>query len=312
MKCPLCECPDIQQGNTDTLVATFRCRRCGTYRIEQKALQQLHYLKAGSERERALLSGVARQEAESGRSFLVRTAVVGDDKAFHEEVEYLVPSGIQGKVDAILGHIGRKSACPSTEVPLDVVLDYPLGFCQGEKEFGYYLHHLKEADLATVEVRGGNEVAAMVTVLGWEYLAALKQKTSESPQAFVAMSFDLSRRPIFDNGISPVEATTGFKMVRLDNVEHIERIDDRLLVEIRRSRFLVAEMTGHNRGVYFEAGYAMGLGLPVIWVCKDGEEKGLHFDTRQYNFILWKDEDDLKERLANRILAVIGKYDGRR
>jgi nucleoside 2-deoxyribosyltransferase len=115
-------------------------------------------------------------------------------------------------------------------------------------------------------------------------------------------------RPIYDNGIKPVEDATGYKMVRMDTIQHIERIDERMLVEIRRSRFVVADLTGHNRGVYFEAGYAMGLVLPVIWTCKEGGEKEAHFDTRQYNCIMWKDETDLREQLTNRILVLIGPY----
>ena len=58
---------------------------------------------------------------------------------------------------------------------------------------------------------------------------------------------------------------------------------------IKRSRFLVADVTGGRQGVYFEGGFAKGLGLPVIWTCSHGTDaelkKWMHFDTRQYNHI---------------------------
>ena len=78
---------------------------------------------------------------------------------------------------------------------------------------------------------------------------------------------------------------------------------------IRRSRFVVADFTGQRGGVYFEAGYALGLGLRVIWLCRDGELKDVHFDTRQYNFLVWKAGEyaDLAKRLQNRIEATLGR-----
>jgi hypothetical protein len=59
-------------------------------------------------------------------------------------------------------------------------------------------------------------------------------------------------------------------------------------------------------GVYFEAGFAQGLGIPVIWTCRSDQISHVHFDTRQFNHILWTTPEDLKVRLFNRIGAVVG------
>jgi hypothetical protein len=59
--------------------------------------------------------------------------------------------------------------------------------------------------------------------------------------------------------------------------------------------------------VYFEAGFAMGLGLPVLFSCRAGWFNQLHFDIRQYNCIKWDDIEDLAKRLQLRIEAVIGR-----
>jgi hypothetical protein len=42
---------------------------------------------------------------------------------------------------------------------------------------------------------------------------------------------------------------------------------------------LVADFTGQRGGVYWEAGFAQGLGIPVIRTCKSDELWKLHFDT---------------------------------
>jgi hypothetical protein len=91
---------------------------------------------------------------------------------------------------------------------------------------------------------------------------------------------------------------------------HLNKVDDEIIAEIRRSRFLVADFTcnpGQVRGgVYFEAGFAMGLNVPIIWTCRDTSKKDLHFDTRQYPHIVWKDSTDLYTQLTARIGALLG------
>ncbi len=93
----------------------------------------------------------------------------------------------------------------------------------------------------------------------------------------------------------------GYRAIRIDREEHNEKIDDRIVAEIRKSSLLVADVTGQRNGVYFEAGFAMGLGIPVIWTCQEEEIKKLHFDTRQYSHIKWREPQELREKLLNRI-----------
>ena len=83
----------------------------------------------------------------------------------------------------------------------------------------------------------------------------------------------------------------------MDRDPHIQRIDAKIEHEIRNSAFVVADVTEQKQGVYYEAGFAKGLGLPVIWTVNEKEKDDLHFDTRQYRHIIWTDEADLQERL---------------
>jgi nucleoside 2-deoxyribosyltransferase len=98
---------------------------------------------------------------------------------------------------------------------------------------------------------------------------------------------------------------TGFDPVRIDRKEHNNEISGEILYEITKSRFLIADVTGQRAGVYFEAGYAMGLGIPVIWTCREDDIENVHFDTRQYSHVVWKDENELATNLANRIKGTI-------
>jgi hypothetical protein len=148
------------------------------------------------------------------------------------------------------------------------------------------------------------------TVAGWQELDKLRQVRTDSSQAFVAMWFNDLTTDAYVTGIAPAVTQMGYKPMRIDQKEHINKIDDEIIAEIRRSRFLVADFTCEPKnvrgGVYYEAGFAQGLGIPVIWTCKDTSIGDLHFDTRQYAHIVWKTPEDLLVQLKNRIGSAIG------
>lgn len=147
---------------------------------------------------------------------------------------------------------------------------------------------------------------------GYAEVANFDNFGSGSSKAFVAMWFDPSMQNVYSEGIAPAIRSCGFDPVRIDELEHIDKIDDKIIAEIRRSKFIVADFTSKPNeprgGVYYEAGFAQGLGLPVIWTCSEALIGHVHFDTRQFNHITWKTADDLREKLETRILAVIGEY----
>lgn len=133
---------------------------------------------------------------------------------------------------------------------------------------------------------------------------------SLSVTAFVAMWFAPEMANAFDNGIAPAVEEFGYRPVRIDRQEHNNKIDDEIMAEIRRARFVIADFScgtdGVRGGVYYEAGFAAGLGIPVIHAVRDGDVDKLHFDTRQINHIVWSDPADLRQKLVNRIGATLG------
>jgi hypothetical protein len=147
---------------------------------------------------------------------------------------------------------------------------------------------------------------AAVSLKGWARVEQLRSGTTSFSQAFVAMSFDPALAWIYTQGIEPAVRDAGYQPLILSRQEHADRVDERIVLELNRSRFVVAEFTQHRPSVYFEAGYAVGRGLPVIWTCRDEDYEAAHFDTRQYNHIVWRTADELRERLYTRIKVVVG------
>jgi nucleoside 2-deoxyribosyltransferase len=155
------------------------------------------------------------------------------------------------------------------------------------------------------------ELASSIKIIanGWARLEELRKKGADSQQGFVAMWFDSRMTPIYNDVISKAIEDAGYKPHRVDKGEHNNKIDDEIIAQIRRSRFIVADFTGQRGGVYYEAGFAQGLGLEVFWTCRKDEIEKLHFDIRQYNCIVWEQDkpDEFRKRLANRIESVLGR-----
>jgi hypothetical protein len=144
-----------------------------------------------------------------------------------------------------------------------------------------------------------------VSPKGLLYLEGRKEEASSI--GFCAMWFNEEVASLWTSVIEPATRLAGYESLRIDGKQHNGKIDDEIMASIRGSRFVVADFTGNRGGVYYEAGFAHGLGLPVIFMCREGDE--LHFDIRQYNCIFWKPDglEDAQARLKNRILATLGQ-----
>jgi hypothetical protein len=145
-----------------------------------------------------------------------------------------------------------------------------------------------------------------ISVRGLLEVESLERATSDSAQGFVAMSFHDNLRDAWINGFDPAIRAVGFNPLRLDNKDHVGGISDQIIAEIRHSRFAIADYTDQINGVYFEAGFALGLGLTVIPTCQADQFDNLHFDIRHLNTLKWHEPSDLAENLARRIRAIIG------
>ena len=145
-----------------------------------------------------------------------------------------------------------------------------------------------------------------VTGKGFERAEELKKLNASSSQCFVAMSFNANLQAAWQDGLRVGITAAGYAPLRIDGKEHNQKICDEIVAEIRRSRFVVADFSGHRGGVYYEAGFAAGLGLQVIFTCQRDELADIHFDVRQFNTIDWANPADLAQRLETRISATIG------
>jgi len=209
------------------------------------------------------------------------------------------------KLDNLLQLMAERTQELGEYTRFDSARDYPLLIARGRDEVEYFTQELLKRGYLDGTLDG-----LALTIPGWERLEQVKKAGYVSTRCFVAMWFDDSMRSIYDEAIALAIADAGYGALRMDRHEHVNRIDDEIIGQIKRSRFMAADFTGQRHGVYFEAGLMLGLGRNVIWMCRRDElsrEGGLHFDVRQFNFIAYQDAADARKRLYDRILAIEGE-----
>jgi hypothetical protein len=283
------------------------CGVCGKFRLDTSAQSVLEFLRDEGDERLHKVSYILRtlSEKATGKRDNSLFPVYSQDD--FEEMLDLPQPPIQEKLNALLKHLSRLSAFPGDRQEFDGANDYSVLCAKNATEANFYMNSLLDqgllADRPQLTQFG---TTFSLSANGWIELDRLARSGSDSSNAFVAMWFNPSRKAFFE-AMSRAINDAGYFPIRVDLVEHINRIDDEIISQIRQSRVLVADLTGQRNGVYFEAGFMLGLGRPVIWACENNDLQNVHFDTRQFNTIDYADADDLRIRLQFRIEAILGK-----
>ncbi len=191
---------------------------------------------------------------------------------------------------AIIGEFSRRSCLALyDEVAKSGILRFRLG------EAGDVL------DDSTVAVQIPTQIN--LTLEGWARYEAEHRGDSQGHYGFIAMKFgDPDLDPFVRDVVKPaVRDDLGYDLLELREVSRAGVIDDIMRIQIRDATFVIADLTHDNSGAYWEAGYAEGLGKPVIYMCEKAkfEDRGTHFDTNHCTTVLWchDDPDVFREKL---------------
>lgn len=300
--CPICllSHDQVKRRPVEGAIERFDCPRCKSFTISCRVFSSL------DSRLRPKLSAWIRSQNEQ-------------QKEVPEINSYNINNLQRGLPDynprekqiILLQNIERKTEYPGKPILIIPENDIPLAWAKTKEELIYYIESLIDRGLMRItdKDRPINDLifSVAITADGWDYLEKVERHIEERTQAFVAMSFSDDLKSIWEGPLYNAINKAGYKPYRVDAEPHSDRIDAKIISEIKNSRFVVADVTEQKLGVYFEAGYAIGLGLPVLWCVRKDELEKVHFDTRQYNHIVWETADDLETQLYDFICAIIGK-----
>ena len=179
----------------------------------------------------------------------------------------------------------------------------------GDNEFAYsnyfkspnelliYFNAMKKDGLFADYIEGLTKKGVRITYNGLSYFIKTFEEGYASTKCFVAMSFQKETEDI-RNAIKAAILSTGFEPVLIDelNINSDKTINDEIIANLKKCKFCVADFTYHKNGVYFESGFALGQGKPVIYTCRGDEFSRAHFDIKPLQHIIYDTPEELTKR----------------
>ncbi len=314
--CPVCNEP-IQsqvrpQSGPQGYVTLCNCQRCGHFMLRSVTPTPIPNGYLDRPRRRANLSQIIRRMQRLDREPVLIT--VDDISAFR--LDESLPSPAE-QADRLILWAGERQPSPaeSAQVSIPEVSAWiGAGITPNNPGAGYgwLLAQGKLSSLFEQRDMGNGQPGLRLTMAGWERYEALKRAEVVSRTAFMAVQFgDPELNQVITTCFRAAVERAGFELRLLTDKQAAGLIDDQLRVALRTARFVLADLTHGNKGAYWEAGFAEGLGRPVIYTCRksawdERDEHGkpkVHFDTSHLVTIIW--EPDKLGEAAERLTATI-------
>ncbi|HEY5377305.1 MAG TPA: hypothetical protein VIK01_26680 [Polyangiaceae bacterium] len=311
---------DSGQGSGDW--TWCHCTICGTYEVTG-LWRATTIMRDMSDHDRVRLRGVVRRETDRLGACQTRIgtetyrSIIARNDAPRTAVDQVRRFVLHCAANA--GTFGAMSYFPSAEAEAVRLYIDP-------DRLNDFLVAVEAAGYTGLHGRPGPALRITLTPQGWLLAEQLERDTGASDQAFVAMWFHPTMDEAFDNGFHVGLRRAGYEPFRVDRSDHNNKIDDEIISNIRKSRFLVADLTGARPNVFYEAGFAAGLGREVLYTCH-ADHMGYYlqcdphsdtpptaqserwfdqisrnaFDVRQYQVMKWSTPDELAKKLDDRI-----------
>lgn len=332
--CPICKSKtESEPSPLEKKPGSFdcKCTRCGQFRYDEVLFSSKKF-----DALRHLVSAWIRRQNKAGVDRPVVAQEACDAASADTWLDGLLNTGfpqtVTEKLDALLlayadianGEIGKHI---SHEHYPNLVSEIAARDLNEVKSLSQLLHQLSYVDASgNVTIKAG----------GWKRIDEIKRTTNNSDSVFIAMWFHECTKN-YRKATTAAISYCGYKPLIVDETDFNGFIMDQVVALVRQARFLIADFTclaeqddgrevkqGVRGGVYWEAGFAYGLGKPVIHSCLDSEHcrRRLHFDVEQYRTLFWKPDEltanirdlskplpdpNFAERMAQHIWATIGK-----
>ena len=314
--CPICKTPHMSHAAAGANTSEVHCPRCGRYQIQTLAATQLMN-SPPSFPPLHLLSGLCRNTWDLlGEKLLITVDLFNSWADLDRAAKLVVPRDIDlvTKGDYLMKYLRRRSKTLADTVTF-TPNELAVCFCANRNELLFCLRYLTDKGWIEEDLSGKNKtgkdssMSYRLTPAGW--LALDTPAHLDPPLAVISLLSGTDTEAPWTSGFSAGVTAVGYTAVRLENREHANKITDDLIVDLRRSTCVVADLTGQSPLSFFAGGFAAGLGKPVFWTCEANEarDKRLWLETRQYIVTPWTREQPevFAHCLAQRIEAGLGR-----
>jgi len=319
-KCLICETEEQEKKINVRGINYFEvtCPRCGIFRVDGNTADLIneHYRELRDDKikynNKIVLSHLVAKSLEASKANFFNLT-----KEFFEENKNNVelPNPAE-QADNLIMYIGTHARFHTDQVQVSPLKLTAIIGAYKEKSITLITNELQKQELIDCYGKGNKDNASEIdymlslTFKGWQRYEELKKVRIDSKQVFMAMQFSNTElNDLFNNHLVKAVKQTGLDLRKLTDIPKDGIIDNHLRVEIRKSCLLIADLSDDNHGAYWEAGYAEGLGKPVIYLCEETKFKkeSTHFDTSHLQTIPWKtgNEEECVKKLKDLIRVVL-------
>ena len=329
--CLLCHSKDyLDKNKREGDSWHYICPCCGEYEVTGSARA---IILASPERDIMLnhLASIFAERKLQGKGTLLLSTYTDPSRMIFSCDDLLknYPSAFREQHDRALLNFARLANFSPLRTIDDKVNPHVL-FCASFEEMDTFLQILKKEGYVDFIAQGSISAAYLtsnisLTVKGFEYARSLGKDVSKRQHAFVAMWFH-DEMKLYTQAVQEAIRQAGYEPYIANQDSYNGLIMDKVLNKISEAKFVIADLTslpetetdpctGVRGGVYYEAGYAAGLGLQVILTCRENATNRIHFDLKQFLGIFWKEtaggklmawEYDFVDYLKNHIIKTVG------
>lgn len=235
----------------------------------------------------------------------VRSSALTDWQMDHSELEVPEQIELANATIFIAGKDGTFWARNWASFAGKLVFGIPRFGGAGEIIYNQELKRLREtAPAVAAEYETLNSLSSDVIDYSKE-VVRLVERLITPRNVFTIMSFKREYRDVFTS-FKEVCKEFKFEAERIDQSLSLERIVPRIEMGIRKSAFVIADVSELSANVFYEVGYAKALYKDVILTAKKGTQ--LPFDMSDIPTIFWEIQEDLKDGLRRSLAGLVGKY----
>jgi len=279
-KCPICG-GQVTVVPPTTRTFEMTCTVCGHFKVTYEAMLAME----GAARSQKIQRWIRRANDDDKTPLL--------DMKMLDAIEQAPQPTPMEQADDYLLLVARKSSdvlgmmatFPEAELMARLGMEDARGIT-------FVLQHLEELGFLRETPGAKGSVAAQLTVSGWSRVRELRRSSKDSRLIFMAMQFkNPVLRELVDEHFKPAAEAAGFTLRRVDEEPRAGLIDNHIRVDIRNSAMVVADLSDGNNGAVWEAGFAEGLGRPVLYTCEARlfrNKKKRHFDVEHAQTIKWE------------------------